>query len=59
MPLGNEVQVGLGVADGINQQALLVGLDVVGEDSQFGCLELGDVVALAGLFSDQWIGCVH
>lgn len=29
MSFGNEVQVGLDVEDGINQQTLLVGLDVV------------------------------
>lgn len=52
MPFGNEVQVGLDVEDGINQQALFVGLDVVWEDSQLGCFELGDVVALAGLLAD-------
>ena len=47
------------VEEGIDDEALLAGLYVVGEDSEFGCLELGDVVVIACQLTYQRIGSVH
>ena len=57
--LVDEVEVLLDIEDGVDEQALLVGLDVVGEDGQLGGFELGNVVALAALLADHWVGCIH
>ncbi len=56
---GDEVGVGFVVEEGIDDEALLVGLDVVGEDGELGCLELRDVVVITCEFADQRIGSVH
>lgn len=57
--LGDEVGVGFVVEEGVDDEALLVGLDVVGEDSQFGCLELGHVVVVTRKLADESVRSVH